>query len=680
MAASSASSARSKALNIPKHHPPGRPDSLKLELLTIPEDSVTSAFSVDGLQSEQVNLEFKEITYSAWTGLLRRSRKDILRNVSGEFYAGDLTAIMGPSGAGKSTLMNILAGYTRNEVSGLLSENGTIRSTSVFRSRSCYIMQDDQLQPLLTVQEAMFVAANLKLPRQMSPIEKGSRVKEILKAIGLYESRKTRTGNLSGGQRKRLAIALELVRNPPVMFFDEPTSGLDSASSKQLVSLLKQLAQDGRTIICTIHQPSASIFEMFDHLYALSEGQCIYQGSIKGLVPYLEGAGLRCPAYHNPADYLLEVSRGEYGSHHQALVQLSQNGSNHDWRKVQRDSMNPTESLQRVEQMMRTGLVTPVRAPKLPFSLSTTTESKYQRSSPAATPTKYCCVTKPRQRDNYTASFFTQLYVLLCRTYLILSRDRQLTYGRLLTNLIIALIIGTLYFGIGPDAAYTLDNFNYLFFSVMFLMFTAFSSMIVAFANEMPILTREHFNRWYSVKSYFLAVTIADLPVQLIATLTYAVITFYMTMQPMEYYRFALFVVMCFLVSLVAQSIGQLVGAALSLQNGVIFGPLFIMPFVAFSGFFVHLNDAPFFLKWLFHLSFMKYGFEGIVHAIFGYNRGKLDCTEDYCHFVYPDKFIDQVGMTDAQYSFDVWCLVGFYFSLRLITYFALWIRVSGNR
>lgn len=203
---------------------------------------------------------------------------------------------------------------------------------------------------------------------------------------------------------------------------------------------------------------------------------------------------------------------------------------------------------------------------------------------------------------------------------------------------------------------------------------------IFTVATEMPIITREHFNRWYSVKSYFIAITIADLPVQILSTLIYAIITFYMTSQPLEPYRFFLFLLMCLLVSLVAQNIGQLIGVAFSIQNGVIFGPLFIMPFVAFSGFFVHLDHAPFYLKWLFHLSFLKYGFEGIVKAIFGYERGKLQCTEVYCHFMYPEKFMDEVGMKSAEYTFDMFCLIGFYVVLRIITYCALWIRVSTKR
>lgn len=174
----------------------------------------------------------------------------------------------------------------------------------IFRKMSRYIMQQDIYQAALTVRDVMLYAADLKLGfNDLTKEQKVEIVDEIIHLLRLEKAMDTECSRLSGGELKRLSIAQELVDNPPVLFLDEPTTGLDDASSWMCVELLKRIASGGRTVICSIHTPSAKIFEQFNTVYVVANGQCVYSGEGQNIVPYMEAVGLRCPKTYNPADF-----------------------------------------------------------------------------------------------------------------------------------------------------------------------------------------------------------------------------------------------------------------------------------------------------------------------------------------------------------------------------------------
>jgi ABC-type multidrug transport system ATPase subunit len=178
----------------------------------------------------------------------------------------------------------------------------------VMQSLIAYQSQDDNHHTLLTVKEMMLMACRLKL-KNSTRQEQEDRINEILNSLSLQHRKASTATTLSGGERKRLSIALELVNNSSILFLDEPTSGLDEVTASSCIKLLRRLAHEEmcgnffRTIVCTVHQPSAAMFELFDDIFLLAQGKCVYQGSPKTLIPFLISEGYTCPKYNNPADY-----------------------------------------------------------------------------------------------------------------------------------------------------------------------------------------------------------------------------------------------------------------------------------------------------------------------------------------------------------------------------------------
>ncbi|XP_048525229.1 ATP-binding cassette sub-family G member 4 isoform X2 [Dendroctonus ponderosae] len=648
---------------------------------------------------EKVGLSFSNLSFTVKQG---KQDKVILKDVSGRIRPGELTAIMGPSGAGKSTLLNILTGYKTEGTRGEIMMNDRVRNLSKFRKLSAYIMQDNQLHGNLTVNEAMNVASKLKIGNK-SAKDRETIIAEILDTLGLLDHRTTMTSGLSGGQKKRLSIALELVSNPPIMFFDEPTSGLDSSSCFQCISLLKTLAAGGRTIICTIHQPSARLFEMFDHLYTLADGQCVYQGSTTRLVEFLGRLGLQCPPYHNPASYIIEVACGEYGNHTRTLVNAIKNGKEDIQNGQPLPTLEITDGLNNSEKFthdIKNTIAAAVNKSDYKFEnepvyKSTTisalpkdvvddiAKGDAAKDDPEKASANSALLGGPTEETatkRYGTSELDQFFIILKRTLLFSRRDWTLMYLRFFAHILVGFLIGALYWQIGNDGNKVLSNLGFLFFNMLFLMYTSMTITILSFPLEMPVLLKEHFNRWYSLRSYYLAITVSDMPFQTIFCIVYVAIVYLMTAQPLEIFRFGMFLSACLLVSFVAQSVGLVVGAAMNVQNGVFLAPVMSVPFLLFSGFFVSFDAIPIYLRWITYLSYIRYGFEGTALATYGFDRAKLQCFVSYCHFKSPQITLEELDMINSSYLVDAVALVAIFFVLRIAAYLFLKWKLKTNR
>ncbi|XP_060803928.1 ATP-binding cassette sub-family G member 1 [Amyelois transitella] len=593
--------------------------------------------------AEPVDISFSNITCTVNLGFNKGS-KQILHGVHGRLLPRQLVAIMGPSGAGKSTLLDVLSGYRISGVGGAVFINGRGRIMKNFKKISCYIQQDDRLQGLLTVGENMALAADLKLPTTMDKYDKGEVIEEILTNLGLYEHINTRGSRLSGGQKKRLSIALELINNPLIMFLDEPTTGLDSSSCSQVVQLCRSLAHQGRTIVCTVHQPSASLFQQFDQVYVLAAGQCLYQGTTANLVPYLDQTGIPCPIYHNPADYIIELACGEYGEDKiQLLTSKAENGRALEW-FPEADKIPTMEGLRK----------------QYPLSILRDQD--------------------PGNNDEETSQS-NQRSVLIRRGFLKAKRDSTMTHLRVMVNIVVGIMLGVLFIEAGNEGSRVLQNYNLLFAILMHHMMSPMMLTILTFPSEMSVLSKEHFNRWYSLGSYYISITLVDLPISIFACAIFSVIVYTMSAQPLDIVRFSMFFVISLYTVLVAQSFGLMIGAAFNVVNGTFLGPTLSVPMMMFAGFGVTLRDLPPYLYWGSYFSYLRYGLEGFIGAIYGLDRPVLDCEDAlYCHYRNPSVFLNEVAMSPHMFWWDVLALTVFVIVLRIAAFLLLKWKLTAVR
>lgn len=576
--------------------------------------------------------------------------RTILKGITGTASPGEILAILGPSGSGKSTLLNALAGRLRGGLSGTIIANDRRLGRSMLR-RTGFVAQDDVLYPHLTVRETLVFCALLRLPRSLGRQEKVAAAEAVIAELGLAKCEDTIIGNsfvrgVSGGERKRVSIAHEMLVNPSVLVLDEPTSGLDSTAAHRLMATLGSLAQKGKTVVTSVHQPSSRVYQMFDSVLVLSEGRSLYFGKGRDAMSYFESVGF-APAFPmNPADFLLDLANGVY--------QID--------RSIERDNPNIKQSL---ISSYNTVLAPIVKAACLDNSAI---QAKGNIADSGHFPPHY------RTGSSFStgiSNWFNQFSILLQRG---LKERKHEAFNRLRVFQVIvaALLAGLMWWH--SDSHNIQDRLGLLFFiSIFWGVFPSFNS-VFAFPQERAIFMKERSSGMYSLSCYFMARIVGDMPMELILPTIFLTVTYWMSGLKPEFGAFILTLLAMLGYVLVSQGLGLMLGAVImDAKQASTIVTVTMLAFVLTGGFYVH--KIPSCLVWIKYVSTTFYSYRLLINIQYGDGRGissMLGCGRDMISYNPSCKFVEEDIVGQIPPGVCVGVLLLMFFGYRLLAYLAL--------
>ena len=599
----------------------------------------------------------------AWTNLrcdvrIRRSQhKQILEGISG--YVGGnlgyaegtaLLGLMGPSGAGKTTLLDILAGRLKvGSVEGGIFVNGSQASATDMRRLSGYVAQDDPLPGTATVREHLTFHAMLRMPNNVCAAERKSRVWEVISQLGLHRVVDSMIGDdfvrgLSGGEKRRVSIGVELLMCPGLMFLDEPTTGLDSTNAAKVVDIISALCNDaGMSVVLSIHQPRPDVLRALGRVLLLSgAGQMVYSGPCDLLQRHVEGLGFPPPPVDvNAVDYLLDLVIKAPKSTVDSLVQgyVSSNLCTCEISTVNNMASAGGQSLAGTHALeASSGMVTPARFWK-----------------------EFCMLSLRLSRKIWRHPFLIILNFVL--------------------NLVAALAVGFFYMDQGYDTPGIQNRAGSLFFILLFLSFMALSSLPVWIA-ERRLFLHEVRSASYTSGSYFLSMVVFDmlllrvLPIFLFCA-SYTMIGLWN--EPPT--RMGWFLLIIMLTNLCAASVCMCVGAVTESHTiANMIGSFVVLAELLFGGFLVNNTQIPPAVGWLRHLSFINYAFEALAINEFTGHSYNFTTQEDDTFYLPVDgsEVLATFGLNPTAFRLDVWMLAFFTLLCLATCYAAIFLGATS--
>eukprot|EP00057_Strongylocentrotus_purpuratus_P008081 XP_011662555.1 PREDICTED: ATP-binding cassette sub-family G member 2 [Strongylocentrotus purpuratus] len=573
----------------------------------------------------------------------KAQEKLILKGVTGVFEAG-MNAIMGPTGSGKTSLLDILAG--RKEKSGVRGEvliNGNDLPRN-FKCCSGYVLQDDVVMGTLTVRENLAFSAALRLPSTVSLKEKKERVDEVIHVLGLDDCKDTKIGSMfirgvSGGERKRTNIGMELVIGPTVLFLDEPTTGLDANTAYTVMNQLAILSKQGRAIIFSIHQPRFTIFRLFDTLHLLSKGETVYHGPAQDSMDYFSSIGFECEAHNNPPDFFLDVIM----KNATAAPSIEQDPESNSSIKLEEGRIST--------EMNNT---TSTASTNLTQSYKT---SRFHREVEE----KAAEIIKLHDNNpgivglpdyDYATGFFTQVTVVAKRAAINYKRSIQVSVVPFVMSSFFAIVLGFVYFQVDTSFPSGTQNRTGAFlFASIFMVFSNMGALEL-FIAERKIFIHESGSGFYRTSSYFFAKVLCDLiPMRVIPTIAFCTIFYWMIGFRAEVGAFFIFLFTLMLTTFCGTGLVFL----LSIRVGIVsvatnfITAINIIMFV-FAGVLVNTSSILVWLEWLKYFSIIRYSVNALSINEF---RGLTFCRgngTDIC-------ITGEEYLADLDISFSNWDL-----------------------
>ncbi|XVE93156.1 hypothetical protein REPUB_Repub01dG0166000 [Reevesia pubescens] len=559
--------------------------AFEVENLNRPKPETTTGGSNRFIMEDGVFLTWEDLWITVPGG--KSGSRSILQGLTGYARPGELLAIMGPSGCGKSTLLDTLAGRLgpNTRQAGDILING--RKQALAYGTSAYVTQDDALITTLTVREAVYYSAQLQLPDTMSKSEKKERAEMTIREMGLEDAMNTRIGGwgakgLSGGQKRRVSICIEILTRPRLLLLDEPTSGLDSAASYYVMSRIASLNRKdgiGRTIIASIHQPSTEVFQLFTNLYLLSAGKTVYFGPVSVATQFFALNGFPCPSLQNPSDHFLKTINKDFD------------------KDIELGFANGITTEEVIDILVKS-----YKSSDVYHQVQKEIAQICKQDGGAL------------QKNKCQASFFTQCHVLTRRSFINMFRDLGYYWLRLAIYIALAVFLATVFSHIGMRNGSIRARGSLIMFVSSFLTFMAIGGF-PSFVEEMKVFERERLNGHYGVTAFVFGNTFSALPFLALIALIPGAITYFLPGLHKGYEHFLFFVLTLFACMMLVESLMMIVASLVpNFLMGIIVGAGIQGLMILVGGFFRLPSDLPKpVLKYpLYHIAFHKYAYQGL--------------------------------------------------------------------